>query len=1074
MSEKYTATFAKTAYSRKPRKDEGNVFNNIHHELEASESEKLELDDLLKRIEQGVPFFNGIYEIDKSLTQAEKTALRELKDTDIDKYISERERILASKKPIFKSTNLALLDVDDVRGSTDPLEVVNTLGAIAYYPSYSDKQTHIKDVPMRRYRLLFRLNEPIDNIKELEYIQEQLKLKAIKEYPSLKSKKIKGMNGKEIPNDIDNIVNGFFFGTNKKAFINDKVTAVNVREHTKRYEEIQAEKELNHKLRELEQELGVDVSESVLNDIANDLGGLNLDTKEWFNVAIGVFYTSQIKGWNDENTARQLQKLDNDEHNLKWYYQYKRPINVADPRTIGSLVRIYEKEGYKLKPSSNKGDTLIDDDTKEVDEVEHIEQYIGSKRFLEILNNEHKTNLIISGTNTGKTRASIEASREYLKENEKTFIYLATPTTAIAEQNAINHDVNTAIFGRMNVKKEIDKAIYKNDRLLIGTYDKAPIIKDNLNGYELIIIMDEAHKEVSDYSYRSRAISKLFELVDTNEVVKFIGLTGTPQELNYKAYEHIKRFELIEEKNLAKKLKFIEFNKIREFDPIVLNQIETNVQKGNKALVLLDNKKKTNLYRDTLKKRGIKASVINADTKRSSSYRYLLEHERFREDIEVILATRAIADGININNESESYVTIIAPLYHGGNGTTEPANFYNIPLIRQTANRLRSKYKEIIIPLFITDRLEEHRKGSKAFDMERKAKELSLYAKQTQVVIEHSYKGNIKNLKHSTIERVNGLLGKNYEEQGQPFNYELAEQELTKYENGLRYDVKLVKQYEEMRESLLEIDKRMIRSTASREKEEYYKYNPYAFKRALERALEVDEIQTSDTKLDEVNTDIAKALRKLREFQNESDKAKRANLREILEPYIYEKIQNRYFERNEINEDEELLVELKKAMNSIQYRTLLEKVTYLDYDEAIKELEYSDKIKHITELEKHFEAIQDIESFENNNNITARMYHTIKENLEGLADPIKAGDRDELLDDLAVNFKLTNNANYMNKAKRKKQFKKVFKKFFIKVEEQRVESARFARYEHVNFKSIATERDVKSENIVKRYMNYIY
>lgn len=1076
----YPITFATIQLASKPLTHEAKTFQRIHNELDTNKSENLPLEEILNRAQQGQPFKNGMYEVDKSLTQSEISELRDLRDTDMDKYLERSKSIESKKEPIFKRTNLAILDIDDVRGATDPNEVTETLGAIACYFSYSDKQEHLKGVPMRRYRLLFRLSEEVNDINELEYIQEQLKQEIIELYPSLKDKNIKNELNESRSNGIDNIVNGFLYGTNKEAMIHTKPNAINIKPYQMRYKEIEADKELERELKALRGNFERDVSEQGLNDMVEHIGGLALATKEWFSLAIGVWHTAQLKGWNSENVARQLQILDNDEHSLKHYYTLKRPTDsVDDPATIGSLIYHAQKLGYKFKPSENKGDTLTDNATKEIKDVVEIDRYIGKENMLNLLNNRHKTTLVVSDTNTGKTRASIEASRAYLEAHKDVFIYIAVPTTAIAEQNAINHKVNRAIFGKINVKAEINKAIRKNDRLLIGTYDKAPLIKDNLTDYDLIIIMDEAHKTVTDYSYRYKAISSLFELVESNKVTKFIGLTGTPYELNFNEYEHVIRFELEKPKVLAEKLRFIEFGKVEEFDPILLNQIEKNVKEGNKALVLIDNKDKIQLVQRTLQGAGIKTTSISADTKQSSSYRYLLNNERFPDDVDVILATRAIADGININNDTNNYVTIVAPLYHGGGGITETADFYNLDLIRQTANRLRFKYKEIIIPLFVPERLPDSRKGVKPYDLERQNDYLMNVAEVVQTVIKHNYKGNIESLRYSTIELINGLSSKRYEEkQGTPFNFELAHEESIKQENGLRYDRQIVREYEDIRDNLLKIDKRMIRAQASRNKEDYYKYNPHAFREALEEALDVDEVIRNDATLAELDSGIAEDLKELRKIQALENFERREHLEMALDEIRFNKIKERYYLDNRIDEDTELMVELKGAMNKIQYGTLLEVIGYLDYEQTIEELEYSRAPKHRKELTSSFEAIIDKESFETNNHVTARMYSDLLEGINAWGKPLSATQRDILIEGIAKDFKFTNNATYKRLSDRQRDFKKLFNRFFVKGKEKAVKIAgktvRIAMYEPISFEHIAKKRGVSVENILGKYNGYVY
>src|SRR5699024_4569679 len=170
--------------------------------------------------------------------------------------------------------------------------------------------------------------------------------------------------------------------------------------------------------------------------------------------------------------------------------------------------------------------------------------------------------LLVSETGTGKTRSAIEASEELNKQNKKSFVYIALPAIALAEQTEKKYGTNTAIIGtnKVNTKLEVQKATSNGTRLLIGTYNKADEVCSYLTDYDVTVIADEAHKEISDY-YKDRTIviNELFDITDRENVVKFIAMTGTPSEIDYSTYDSVVPFKLKEPKVLADKLQFIEY-----------------------------------------------------------------------------------------------------------------------------------------------------------------------------------------------------------------------------------------------------------------------------------------------------------------------------------------------------------------------------------------------------------------------------------------------------------------------------------------------------------------------------------
>src|SRR5699024_5106581 len=119
------------------------------------------------------------------------------------------------------------------------------------------------------------------------------------------------------------------------------------------------------------------------------------------------------------------------------------------------------------------------------------------------------------------------------------------------------------------------------------------------------------------------------------------------------------------------------------------------MEKGNKVLAYVNNKKAIDNIAQVLKKQRIKVGAITSETTRQaeneSTYKYLVKNERFPNGVDVILATVAIADGINILNENSHYVCMISPHY-------SLSKLFDLATIKQAVNRFRNPYEKIVIP----------------------------------------------------------------------------------------------------------------------------------------------------------------------------------------------------------------------------------------------------------------------------------------------------------------------------------------------------------------------------------------
>jgi hypothetical protein len=1032
---KYFVHLSKRNYSVKPEK-KPSLFKALHTDLNNAQPTELTLTELLETITQGYVFKNGAY--------------------------TKKEQ---DEKPTFTGTDLAILDIDDVLGKTDPEKVMRDTHAMALYYSYSHNEMSPVDTRMNRYRLLYDLNSTITDLDFLKFVQEQLKDNLIKLYPALRSKNI---NGKA--NGIDNLTS-LIFGTNKGYIINPDYRRVNAGGLKELYDNEQAFIRVTNAMRTTTQP----TDEHELIQMAEHLGDTQglLPYDEYAPMVIGLFNTAQIENIPDEIILEVLNIIDgNRESDKARIRNYKKPVDGREKiRTVATFIKLATDNGFK-RDYSQQPMQADEQGLKIALSTLNIEKYVDTAAFVDILENEHVKNLVISDTNTGKTYASITASREYLKQDKNRFVYIALPTKSLAEQVADEYETGAAIKGNMNVEKAVKQALYDDTRLLVGTYDKAPIVYKYLQDKDVTVIADEVHKEVTDYNYRYKAIQALFELASHENVSNFVGLTGTPDEIDKQAYDCITKFELSTPKVLADTLQFIEYNKATEYELVTTQAILKEVEQGNKVLAFINNKDLINKLAKALRDRGLRVTTATADAQqqdKSHTFKKLLHSQKIESD--VVLSTIVLADGININN-TKDYVCMIAPNHY------KQAHFYNIDLIRQATNRFRNQYKKIVIPFYINSDVasdtDNPRNSDKLYSIEQQYSRLLDYADVTKTVIETEFKDKLNLYKPSIAERLSGLFNpvESYD-----FNFILAYENKARMEQGLTYDTELQSRLDSLESKFLTIDTRAIRQQASHDKEHYYSLHPYAFKRAITGVLDVLSVQSIyayEYLLDD-SSELETALDKLDKLKIDTDKEKREHLSEILHEIIFYKVKQHYQQTGKVNQSLTEWKLLKKNMNPLQYAGLTNVIRFLDYDQTIKELDYIKKKAQVNELEKQFSACFDLETFNrtDRNTVTKLIYKEIE--------PIAAQGfflksvLDEALDAAAKSFKIKQRYTI---AKRQQLFKQVFKKYFVRADtttkKRSSKTLRVSLYKPVTLEHVAATRELETHEIAEQYYNYIY
>ena len=1088
----YPIVVSSIEYRKKPT-----AYGRLHKDLDSTETAYATLYELLEAVAvQGRTFRNGIHakpseqyhnypltKEEEDFLQKKKSELSEAEYFEAvrlmkqQKIINELEEANVKDTPEFIESDLAVLDFDDVLGKADPIEIMKESGAIALYYTFSHETKSPINTTMFRYRLLFDLSESVKGKKAIEEVQQAIKDSVLNKYPYLHDQTIKNDKTKKTKSHgIDNLTK-MFLGSTKGYEINEGYKTFDVSEVLERVQKENEFLALTDKIERLNAPK-TRTTETEILDIANFLGDMNddnIDHDTWKTVAIGLWNTAQVEGIDDNVVLEALKTLDGNRQNDKYYYDFKKPLSSRkDKASIGTLIMLATDRGYKRKYSQQPSEQA-ESAPQIATRTHRINEYINKNDIYKLLANNAERILVKSDTNTGKTRASIEASKEYLKDNKKAFIYIALPTRALSQQVVEDYNLNQPIMENRNVQKAVKEAIYNDSRLLVGTYDKAQIVYQLLQDYNVLVIADEVHKETFDYNYRHEAIQNLFDL----DVPKFIGLTGTPSEIDLNNYDNLEVFELSQPKILADKLQFINYSNANGYENLTAQIIESEVKKnGQKVLAFINHKEVIKKLARALRKQGLKVATITADNRRSKTYKHILENQSFDDDVDVVLTTIVLADGININN-TKDYACVIAPSHY------KNVHLYNIDMIQQATNRFRNQYSKIIVPLYINKHLRQdnvhddykYRLTKKPYPLETEYNKLLASAELAKITLQTEFKENFHEFIPSTAEKLSGLFRP---KEADGFNFNLAYKNKQLAQQGLNHDERLLIELEQLESKIWDIDKRTIRQQASEDKETYYSLRPYAFRTAIKRALNVlsvADIEAHDYLLQmESGKELSEILKELDQLELKSEQEKRDNIQLILHELVYAKIQKAYFESGHVNESLNEWKKLKEKMSSMHYRALTKLIRFMSYGEVMKELKYIKKSAQIYELVRSFKALNELQQYQSteSNTITEAVFYQLKDNIIGRT-YLTAKERDEHIKELAKDFKIKGRYTI---AKRQEIFKSAFNKFFALEQSKSVrvdgKVRKASDYNVISFEKLAGDREASTEYIKRLYDNFNY
>lgn len=575
----------------------------------------------------------------------------------------------------FVSSDIFAIDIDDEAGEKEPLEVWRKQGGKAVGMFY----TFSHGIKGNRYRLIYQLDEKVTNDNELKAIMEIVQEDLIEQgVPGVD----KQANNPTMP------VRGGRLGYRlheRPRKLNTKKMLSQVRKNLKN-----RKKALIERAMELEDTILPPFE--ALKEAAEKIGYLPSGAgvgDEWLRITYGLRYAADIGQLTDDEGFELYSIISGKEASRRVWDTYK---NRADGRaTIGSFIDYAKRKGYHFKYSYENEKPIEQAYKSEQIEIKNYIQKDDAKKLLK----EGQRLLVDSSTGSGKTTAFMNAMKELASDDvsESNVYILSVPTRALVDQQSRQHKtlpVKSGDSRMFQIGGTLQEYIEQGNRVIVSTYDMTSrvirFLKNHYKNLRYSIVVDEIHKFVTDYSrsFRYLAIRSLENISREVEVLSFIGLSGTPDELFKNEFDKVIEFKKENKASPAEDYFVFTYKDRRNELPYLIQLIKAYVNRRKRLLVFIQSKRAIQQVEKILSSNSINVASLTADDKNKDMYKELIEKETIKEDVDVILSTTVIADGINIINNSGEWGVITV--------SSTTSNLFNVNTIRQMSNRLRNPY----------------------------------------------------------------------------------------------------------------------------------------------------------------------------------------------------------------------------------------------------------------------------------------------------------------------------------------------------------------------------------------------
>ena len=832
----------------------------------------------------------------------------------------------------FVSSSAFAIDIDDDLQVTDPLQVLEELKDICVGLFY----TFSHGRKGNRYRLVFSLDESITDLEDMKllinYVADYLKGEGlpIDEHTGIRTPLSiirPGVKGYEV-NSLDTTLKVSEWLP--KAKIKEAVRLEIVKE------------ELKARSQQLNRDLLNPVTFDELKEMIEKIGYISSgggaeETNKWLQIVYAL-KNEVINGGLDESQGFELFSIVSGPETDERYWNSLKPQGRV---TVGTIIHLANDYGYKR---SHKYNYALHE-TPENIPIERIKSkgYITTDLAKQLLQRNQKL-LVESPTGSGKTTAYINAFKE-LANKEYHYYIFAAPTISLTEQIGKEHKVTYVTGGMKNLRNMItNKAIDTNkpERIFICTFDKASELMYHLTsnisygpGKEptFTIVIDEIHKHTEAYNYRYAAIDQLEEV--SKMATSVIGLSGTVEDILKDKFEALIKIDTGNTKSPCLDFRVFTYHTRQKqvseennqhLADVMMIPVIKGLLKQTRVLVFVNNKERIKMLAKVLRKDGITVQTITSDSKKSSTYVNIVENRAIDGDVQVVLTTTVIADGISIQNGLDWSCLVVSD---------KASPIFNPSTIKQISNRFRENYRYFCL---YTRELNPNYSEIKPFQIESdfvyRKRMVESYVDYLNVEFVAE---TLQEFSPSKVEKNNGIFYKSTED-----------------------------------DAIIEYNPLFVRHQSMKRKESYYSAFRQAFINEVGKQLGVkcSGVVNVNEEAEKSNQDMSGLLAEL-EAEHEQKKKEDKELRDGFSQYFDESIYGCF-----VRDDEEALKLFKEDVHSTQYRALTRICRIADY-ETCKQV--VGNIQKNADTHKYFTDIQslvEIAEFEHTNkvHITKKVY----------------------------------------------------------------------------------------------------
>lgn len=293
-------------------------------------------------------------------------------------------------------------------------------------------------------------------------------------------------------------------------------------------------------------------------------------------------------------------------------------------------------------------------------------QYVS---FSNLTFDKNSTSLVIAGTGMGKTTAVLND----LRNQYECIIFVLPSTLKVQElEQSFRKSKTNSILGTQNKfyynNHSPNETDMKNFRgLIVCTYDKFMKVDrliPDAKKVKSIVVVDECHKLYATGDYRDEALLPMICTLRKCAYKHTLYMTATFTQERWDILELpiCQKFEFTAEKPRQRQIEVLHYPKGDQYTFLQkvgerLEHIQANHTAGKvslKIFIRINNRKRCEMIakylEDSYKARCL---IIHGKNKHEPQVKVVFEQEKIPDEIDVILSTSILDEGINLNNLQE-------------------------------------------------------------------------------------------------------------------------------------------------------------------------------------------------------------------------------------------------------------------------------------------------------------------------------------------------------------------------------------------------------------------------------------